>query len=662
MENFDDKAYSEKMFYENIKYIIIFTIIALIAFLGVKPAAAQVANANNPSYPSGWSSDLMVSNKAINGLHPESVVDSKGNVHIVWDDNEDDIYYAQVDETGSMVVGQKPLTQIAYKDGKISNYPSIASDRYGDLWVFWQDNRSGIYEIYYTRSTDNGRTWSQELRMTAEDGMQSQHPRASAKFYGESGRVYVTWQDRRGGNFEVFLKMINYDTMGNIVFNPDLQVTPTDTFESTHPDIHCYKDWVYIAWNDQRNGVNEVYFKKSNDRGQTFSAEIAVSDVDGFASERPRLWANLTGVSIVWHDLRENNFEVYYKMLEHNLITTKTIVQNKRLSKKDIYDSMNPSVTCDDTDIYVVWEDAANGEKKEIFYTRSSDLGKSFSATLELTGYASFGYSESSIFPKIVTQNKNVHVMWARKYSNNYDIYYKGTLVKLIATDPAVNSVNAQIGTAITMEFSKMMNAGTLQNAISIVGEQEIVSGTLTYLNYDSATGTVSKVKFVPAKAFNPNQTYTVRISGIARDKNGNALLGNVMGGFVGVSDNDFVWSFATGTNTSTKSLLRNIVNSPNPFNYITNPPGTYFNYSLDTEQTVGEVTIKVYSMSGRLIKTISPAANAKGLNQQYWNGQDESGNKLANGVLLYKIIARIGSDEFVSKGKMIVMSERNLN
>lgn len=662
MGNFDDKSYSESMMFENIKYIIIFIIFAVLALLGARPAAAQVANATNPAYPSGWSSDLMVSNKAINGLHPEAITDSKGNVHTVWDDNEDDIYYAQVDETGSLVVGQKPLTQIAYKDGKVSNYPCIASDRFGDLWVFWQDNRTGIYEIYYTRSNDNGRTWSQEVRLTAEDGFQSQHPRASAKFYGESGRVYVAWQDRRNGNFESYVKMISYDNLGNIAFAPDTQVTPTDTFESTRPDIHCYKDWIYIAWNDQRNGVNEVYFKKSNDKGQTFSAEIAVSDIDGFASERPRLWANQTGVSIVWHDLRENNFEVYYKMLEHNLITTKTLVQNKRLSKKDIYDSMNPSVTCDDSDIYVVWEDAANGEKKEIYYTKSADQGKTFAATTVLTGYASFGFSESSIFPDIVTNNKNVHVVWARKYSNNYDIFYKGTLVKLIATDPAVNSVSASTTTPITMEFSKMMNANSLQNAVSIVGEQTLVNGTLSYVNFDAPTGTVSKVKFTPAAALAPNQTYTVRIAGIAKDKNGNSLVGNVMGGFVGISTSDFIWSFATGATQKPKTLLRNIVNSPNPFNYVTNPPGTYFNYSIDTEQQIGEVTIKIYSMSGRLIKTISPAANAKGLNQQYWNGMDEEGNRLANGVLLYKVIARIGSDEFVSKGKMIVMSERNLN
>jgi hypothetical protein len=663
MNALSHKSYEERVFSENIKYLAVALVVAALLFACFGTARAQTQlNVQTKAYPPGWSSDLAVSYKAINGYHPEGWTDMKGNVHIVWDDNEDDIYYAQVDESGAMVVSQKPLTQLSYKDGKKSNYPSIASDRYGDLWIFWQDNRSGIFEIYFTRSTDNGRTWAQEQRLTAEDGMQSQHPRASAKFYGESGRVYVTWQDRRGGNFETFVRMISYDNSGTVDFGYDNQVTPTDGWESTRPDIHCYKDWIYIAWNDLRNGVNEVYFKKSNDMGKTFSAEIPISDNDGFPSERPRLWANQTGLSIVWHDLRENNFEVYYKMLEHNLITTKTLVNTKRLSKKDIYDSMNPSVICDDKTIYVAWEDAADGEKKEIYYSSSSDQGKTFTATVILTGYASFGFSESSEYPKIMTHNQNVHVVWARKYSNNYDIFYKGTIVKLIATTPTANSTTAAINTDIIMEFSKMMNAATLQNAISVLGEQELVAGVLSFLNFDSATGTVSRIKFTPAKPLAASRTYTVRVAGTAKDKTGNAMVGNVMGGFDGIGENDFIWSFGTGSASRPKSLLRNIVNSPNPFNYITNPPGTYFNYSIDTEQTIGEVVIKIYSMSGRLIRTLGMASSMKGLNQQYWDGLDESGNRLANGVYLYKIHADIGSDEFVARGKMIVMNERNLN
>lgn len=659
--------YKERIAMENLKYLFILILFLLLLIFDITKASAQQADAANKAYPTGWSSDLMVSYRAINAFHPEGITDTKGNVHIVWDDNDDDIYYAQVDESGSTVVAQKPLIQTAYKDGKTSNYPSIASDRYGDLWVFWQDNRNGIYEIYYTRSTDNGRTWAQETSLTQLDGAQSQHPRASAKFYGESGRVYVTWQDRRNGNMEVFLRMINYDTMGNIqniapLNSNDIQVTPTDGYESTHPDIHCYKDWIFIGWNDLRNGVNEVYFKKSNDIGQTFSAEILISDKDGYASERPRIWANESGIGIVWNDLRENNFEVYFKVLEHNLITSKTIVATKRLSKKDVYDSANPSIVSDNKNIYIVWEDAANGTKKEIFYVQSSDQGKTFTPSIVLTGYASFGYSEESIFPKVMTNNQNVHLAWSRKYSNNYDIFYKGTLVKLLSTDPAMNSVNAATNTAITMEFSKMMNAATLQNAITVLGETQVVTGTLSYLNYDTPTATVSKIRFTPGAQLNQNQTYTVRIATSAKDKNGNAMIGNAMGGFDGINQNDFIWSFATGAAGKPKSLLRNIVNSPNPFNYITNPPGTYFNYSIDTEQTIGDVEIKIYAMSGRLIKTIDMGSNLHGLNRQYWDGLDESGNKLANGVYLYKIKVNIGSDEYTARGKLIVMSEKNLN
>ncbi|HOT78081.1 MAG TPA: hypothetical protein PK467_20000, partial [Candidatus Wallbacteria bacterium] len=115
MDALYNKKYEERVFAENLKYLAIALFIIALILAGLGEARAEVQqNIQTKAYPDGWSSDLMVSYKAINGYHPEGWTDSKGNVHIVWDDNEDDIYYAQVDESGAMVVSQKPLTQLSY--------------------------------------------------------------------------------------------------------------------------------------------------------------------------------------------------------------------------------------------------------------------------------------------------------------------------------------------------------------------------------------------------------------------------------------------------------------------------------------------------------------------------------------------------------------------
>jgi hypothetical protein len=83
---------------------------------------------------------------------------------------------------------------------------------------------------------------------------------------------------------------------------------------------------------------------------------------------------------------------------------------------------------------------------------------------------------------------------------------------------------------------------------------------------------------------------------------------------------------------------LINVYNYPNPFKN-----DTYFTFELHGVQAPEEFKIKVFTVAGRLIKDISiPPSNLKiGFNKIYWDGRDQDGDLVANGVYFYKIIAR---------------------
>ncbi|MFQ5632696.1 MAG: C25 family cysteine peptidase, partial [bacterium] len=78
---------------------------------------------------------------------------------------------------------------------------------------------------------------------------------------------------------------------------------------------------------------------------------------------------------------------------------------------------------------------------------------------------------------------------------------------------------------------------------------------------------------------------------------------------------------------------LTEVWNYPNPFS-----DNTSFTFTLNTE---AEVKISIYTIAGRLIKTIENFFAIPGFNQIPWDGLDEDGDALANGVYLYKIIAK---------------------
>ncbi|HVO75527.1 MAG TPA: hypothetical protein VMT35_15970, partial [Ignavibacteriaceae bacterium] len=84
---------------------------------------------------------------------------------------------------------------------------------------------------------------------------------------------------------------------------------------------------------------------------------------------------------------------------------------------------------------------------------------------------------------------------------------------------------------------------------------------------------------------------------------------------------------------------LKNIYNYPNPFKN-----DTYFTFELSSILPE-EIYIKVYTVAGRLIKDFSiPIVDLKpGFNRIYWDGRDQDGDEIANGLYLYRIVAKIG-------------------
>ena len=98
-----------------------------------------------------------------------------------------------------------------------------------------------------------------------------------------------------------------------------------------------------------------------------------------------------------------------------------------------------------------------------------------------------------------------------------------------------------------------------------------------------------------------------------------------------------------------TEFHLRDIMNYPNPFR-----DETDFTYYLT--QPADEVTIKIFTLSGRLIAMIENAPANAGFNHAHWNGRDADGDVLANGVYLYKLIAKSGERKLEEIQKCVIV------
>jgi len=104
---------------------------------------------------------------------------------------------------------------------------------------------------------------------------------------------------------------------------------------------------------------------------------------------------------------------------------------------------------------------------------------------------------------------------------------------------------------------------------------------------------------------------------------------------------------------TSTDKLtIADVFNYPNPFS-----GSTSFTFRQN-QLTPLDVTVKVYTIAGRLIQTLNAVSPGEPFVRVPWDGRDRDGDVLGNGVYLYKVIVRTSDGRYSSEalGKLSVL------
>ncbi len=85
----------------------------------------------------------------------------------------------------------------------------------------------------------------------------------------------------------------------------------------------------------------------------------------------------------------------------------------------------------------------------------------------------------------------------------------------------------------------------------------------------------------------------------------------------------------------SKSEKLKHVMNYPNPFS-----TATKFRFEHDLPDQELDIVVNIYSMSGKLVKSISQSEISSGyqISDISWDGTDDWGNRLANGIYIYKI------------------------
>jgi hypothetical protein len=108
----------------------------------------------------------------------------------------------------------------------------------------------------------------------------------------------------------------------------------------------------------------------------------------------------------------------------------------------------------------------------------------------------------------------------------------------------------------------------------------------------------------------------------------------------------------------SEKFIVNELNNYPNPFSETTS-----FVFSHNQAEGKLDVSLRVFNLSGQIVKTIETSIVPTGYRSEpiYWDGRDDSGYPLANGLYIYRMQVRNEAGQTDGKsGKLILQKMKN--
>lgn len=381
-----------------------------------------------------WQTDVrLTNNPAQSRTYSNNAwcVAANGNVvHVLWQDLRDgneEIYYKRSSDEGTSWGNDTRLTN----NTASSFYPSVATSG-AVVHVVWQDDRDGNMEIYYKRSTDEGLSWGNDTRLTNNVAV-SEHPSLTVT----GSVVHLVWSDSRtgNGNYEIFY---NQSTDGGTSWGTDTALTSNSAL-SFYPSVAVSGSIVHVAWEDNRDGNEEIYYKRSTDEGLSWAIDTRLTNATSI-SGNPTISVLGSDVHVVWRDQRDGNDELYYKNSEDGGINWGTDI---RLTNDPAF-SLYPSIALCGSVVHVVWSDGRD-LNEEIYYKSSTDAGVSWRTDVRLTNN-----TDVSEHPSVTVSGSALHVVWGDNRDANFEIYYK--------RNPACNTVGINEFPSSPSQFSVYPN------------------------------------------------------------------------------------------------------------------------------------------------------------------------------------------------------------
>jgi len=485
------------------KSIAMAVIIIMFSFLFLFPGSINAT----VSQTQIWSENIKLSYEAVNPIYGSSIFVDGNNIYVVWSDEryhtpppdysgDIEIFFKKSNDGGKTWTDDMRLTNDSNKPaGEYwhgDTYPEIAVNM-DDIYIVWTRNIGerdfANVEMFYKQSSDGGGTWGENIQLTFRPSSTS-----NEAWVITNPDIVVDNNNNVHvvwcGNDERIYYMKSMDN-GKTWTTP----TPLSDSVSAFPSMAYSNSTIHMIYTAPDD---HICYRKSNDNGNTWSEKIKL----GHSKYKGRLAAENMGTHVVYYDDRDDEKNVYYIRSTNN---GETWHQEVKLVN---YPSFNPDITVNGNNVSVVWCDLRDWGItgcKEVYYKRSMNNGVDWENDVPLTS----NLGDSS-YPRVTSQGWDSYVLFSN-YNFTEDwcyVYFKRTVpyagfLSGNISKPILNVVSPKRWDTVDgiIEISgtaESTNSDTTIQKVEIKidpdGEWEIVSGTTNW-SYTWDTTNVSNGK-----------------------------------------------------------------------------------------------------------------------------------------------------------------------
>jgi hypothetical protein len=387
--------------------VLIVTLLIIVSSTVAQGSGTETEQIQKVSEKSNLSETNNLTQNDDDSVYPQ-ISSSSDNIYIVWQESVGsygttnyDIFFKKSNDNGNNFGSPINLSDNA----GFSEHPQIASVG-NHIYVVWVDDSSGEREIMFSKSSDSGKTFSNNI-VVSRNSMSPYHVELAA----EGQNVYVVWNSF-GMEMRNIILLSKSNDAGK-TFGELTEIGEGDM--ETYPKIAANADEYYITWDRRDNKATEILLIKGHKDFKIHNVtQLGKLNNEGIDGGESQVTADGDQVIVSWTSLVP--IDKKYVYISNSMNNGNDFGDNIPISSTN---SSNVENILINDNTYIVWQDIIDGNE-EIFYTKSNANGTSIDKPINVSN--SIGISEC---PSITVSTSGIHIIWEDDTTGNHEVLYK---------------------------------------------------------------------------------------------------------------------------------------------------------------------------------------------------------------------------------------------